>query len=73
MCEYCKEYREQEITGNEFVMNKTAGYYDERIKYRCWIMKNTGDKKAGIMITNGGGNGCYIDINYCPICRKKGK
>lgn len=71
MCEYCKEYRKEEIAGDEFEMKKTSGYYDDRIKYSCWITKNIADKKAGIMVTNGGGNACYIDINYCPMCGRK--
>ena len=69
MCNYCRECENKKIIGKEFKVEKTAGYDEENMKYRCWIMKNKNDLKAGIMISEYGMNAGYIDINYCPMCR----
>ena len=71
MCEYCREYENGNIKGDEFKVEKTAGYKEEYMKYRCWIMKTINDLKAGIMISEYGMNAGYIDINYCPMCGRK--
>lgn len=72
-CKYCGDYKKNVLAfaGTDFKLIKTAGYKDDWIKYRSWIMKGDKDKKAGIMITEGGCNGVYFDINYCPMCGRK--
>ena len=72
-CKYCNDYNNkiEAFGGNDFELQKTAGYKEECIKYRSWIMKGASDKKAGIMITEGGGNGVFFDINYCPLCGRR--
>lgn len=72
-CKYCNDYdnRIEAFSGKDFELQKTAGYKEEWIKYRSWIMKGASDKKAGIMITECGGSGVFFDINYCPMCGRK--
>ena len=74
-CKYCKNVEKtsygSKIYGENFDLHKTAGYKDNWIKYRSWIMQGKADEKAGIMIAENGGNGVYFNINYCPICGRK--
>lgn len=71
MCEYCKTDIKMEILGKKFKLNKTAGYKEDYIKYSSWIMQGKIDEKAGIFIAEYGMNGCFFDINYCPMCGRK--
>ena len=72
MCKYCKEinHDNHNINGGYFELIPTAGFENDR-KYDSWILKNKGDRKAGIMILTDGSNGVYFDINYCPMCGRK--
>lgn len=76
MCEYCYKRDDGEIIGRTIRTNdlkKTAGYEPSKNKndfLEMFILKLKNDKKAGLMIDNGYGYR-YIDINYCPMCRKE--
>ena len=76
MCEYCYKRDDGEIMGRTIRTNdfkKTAGCEPPKNKndfLEMFILKLKNDKKAGLMIDNGYGYR-YIDINYCPMCRKE--
>lgn len=72
-CKYCLDYNKDILNfiGHDFKLIKTAGYKENNIKYKSWIMKGKYDKKAGIMITEYGYNGAFFEINYCPMCGRK--
>lgn len=71
MCEYCKPSTKMKIHGKYFKFEKTYGYKEDYIKYSSWIMQGNADKKAGIFVAEYGNNGCYFDINFCPMCGRK--
>lgn len=76
MCEYCYKKDDGEIMGKtirQFEWKETAGYEppkDRNDFLEMFILKLKNDKKAGLMIDSGYGYR-YIDINYCPMCRKE--
>ena len=76
MCEYCYKRDDGEIMGRTIRTNdlkKTAGWEPPKNKndfLEMFILKLKNDKKAGLMIDNGYGYR-YIDISYCPMCRKE--
>ena len=76
MCEYCYQSKDNEISGKpifQYEWKETAGYEppkDRNDFLEMFILKLKNDKKAGLMIDSGYGYR-YIDINYCPMCRKE--
>lgn len=78
MCEYCYQSKDNEISGKpifQYEWKETAGYEppkDRNDFLEMFILKSKNDKKAGLMIDSGYGYR-YIDINYCPMCRKEAR
>ena len=77
MCEYCDANSKGEILSGKpvrtFEWQKTAGYKppEKRNDFlEMFILKNKDDKKAGLMIDSGYGYR-WVDIDYCPFCRKE--
>ena len=78
MCEFCCTNKNNEILGRtirHYELKKTAGYEPPKNEYdidflELFILKLKEDKKAGLMLNNKNG-ARYIDINYCPMCRKE--
>ena len=69
-CSYCIKRKDNTISGKEFNLKPTAGFENDR-RYSSWIMKNKGDKKAGILIATNNSNAVYFDIEFCPMCGRK--
>lgn len=77
MCEFCDANSKGEILSGKpvrtFEWQKTAGYRPPKDKIdflEMFILKNEDDKKAGLMVDSGYGYR-WVDIDYCPMCRKE--
>lgn len=77
MCKFCDANSKGEILSSKpirtFEWQKTAGYRPPKDKIdflEMFILKNKDDKKAGLMIDSGYGYR-WVDIDYCPFCRKE--
>ena len=77
MCEFCDANSKGEILSGKpvrtFEWQKTAGYRPPKDKIdflEMFILKNEDDKKAGLMVDSGYGYR-WVDIDYCPFCRKE--
>lgn len=73
MCQYCETKNSKgDIAGKEFKVNKTLVLQEKSNTDNlvCFILKGEADIQAGIMIGTFEGYH-YININYCPMCRKR--
>ena len=77
MCKFCDANSKGEILSSKpirtFEWQKTAGYRPPKDKIdflEMFILKNEDDKKAGLMVDSGYGYR-WVDIDYCPFCRKE--
>lgn len=77
MCEFCNANSKGEILSGKpvrtYEWQKTAGYEppEKRNDFlEMFILKNKDDKKAGLMVDSGYGYR-WVDIDYCPFCRKE--
>ena len=71
MCDFCNKYN-----------NSRGGYSGCSIKCKStasgitdidnvFILRSSGDEKAGFMMQDKKQRISFIDINYCPICGRK--
>ena len=79
MCKFCDANSKGEILSSKpirtFEWQKTAGYRPPKDKIdflEMFILKNEDDKKAGLMVDSGYGYR-WVDIDYCPFCRKEAR
>lgn len=77
MCKFCDANSKGEILSSKpirtFEWQKTAGYRPPKDKIdflEMFILKNKNNKKAGLMVDSGYGYR-WVDIDYCPFCRKE--